>query len=705
MRTCSRIALCSAFALANVSAAAPGPGPVPGAGPDLGAGPGLGAGLGLGAAELQGKFFRGGGDVEYLELLDAARRMFAPDPELQSLPMLYMPAWNGLVEGPTWDAWWIQNSYGTTYCALPFLEEPWLTFLQNSQDLWFDQMGDGKRAGFNGWVAPDGCLCDAARPGWIVYKQGDGRTDIHDWGVEFTAAGLLLQAELLLISRDRDAAGRYLPRLERCAEFIEARRDPEKNLFLAGPAGNLLAPSYAGWKRPDGTWGQAYLAGLSITYIAALDRLIELEKLCGSEAKAALYSGRRELARRGLEVLATDEGYFVKSIDPDGTRHGVYGAPKHGYFEASPNHDAIAFRVAGDAQAEKIYAKITSIAGLRPHDFILPNFPSLDDMYEKAEGLWAFGTWVNGGHWSTCEARMILGYYRLGKHEDARRSMRRLLGFARRFRMDNPLTKHGSDVYQPGEPINLCYDAFGPPAALVRGLFEYLYGSEGLTLVPHVPPGITRLEQKFPIRLGRKRIWITTEGSGPVSGVRVNGIEWKRFDARSVVLPDAETPDEARVFITLGNTALLPPPLDAAGRIALGDAAPGSPPPDVAGRETASAPPASASSDPRAVRLRAFATRLGDEGLGGSYEAAHARLALEWIETVDERRRLIALGKIQPLPGPSGPAAEKAYLDTAAKLCDGLEKLLASYQTTENAVKRKVSRLWAGPSQDNPPPR
>jgi len=35
--------------------------------------------------------------------------------------MLYTPKWNGFVEGPTWDAWWIQNSYGTTYCALPFL--------------------------------------------------------------------------------------------------------------------------------------------------------------------------------------------------------------------------------------------------------------------------------------------------------------------------------------------------------------------------------------------------------------------------------------------------------------------------------------------------------------------------------------------------------------------------------------------------------
>jgi hypothetical protein len=148
---------------------------------------------------FEGKFFSGEGDVEYLELLDIARRMFHPDPEYQNISMLYTPWWNGFVEGPTWDAWWIQNSYGPTYCALPFYEEPYLTFLQNAQDLWFDQMGDGQRIGARDWVAPDGSLCDAARPGWIMYKQGDGRIDIHDWGMEFTAAGLLLQSELLLI--------------------------------------------------------------------------------------------------------------------------------------------------------------------------------------------------------------------------------------------------------------------------------------------------------------------------------------------------------------------------------------------------------------------------------------------------------------------------------------------------------------------------
>jgi hypothetical protein len=630
---------------------------------------------------LEGKFFSGQGDVEYLQLLDVARRMFAPDPEFQNLPMLYTPAWNGLVEGPTWGAWWIQNSYGTTYCALPFLREPLVTFLQNSQDLWFDQMGDGKRVGANNWVAPDGCLCDCAAPGWIVYKQGDGRIDIHDWGMEFTAAGMLMQAEALLISRDARAIAHYLPMLERCAEFIETRRDARTNLFLAGPAGNLLAPSYAGWRKPDGTYGQAYLAGLSITYIAALDRLIEVEKLAGDAAKAALYAERREAARRGLPLLTTSEGYFIKSLDPDGTRHGVYDAPKHGYFEASPNHDAVAFRVVDDAQARRIYQKMASIPGLRPYDFILPNYPSLDDMYEKPEGLWAFGTWVNGGHWSTCEARMVMGYYRLGQYEDARRSMQRLLTFARRFRMDNPLTNFGSDVYQPNEPINLCYDTFGPAAALVRGLFEYLYRADGLTILPRMPATITRLEQRFPIRFGEKRLYLSTVGAGEVTAVRLNGRPWRLFDAKSVFLPYEQVPSVARVRIRLGD-----------GKRASMTAATATATP--AAQHVEPVPGWLADLDARAARLREFCARLDKAGLSDTYEAAHARLAVEYVGVIHERRRLLAEGAIQPLPEPSQSAADKSYADTATRLCEGFESLMQSYANSDEPRHKRLHQLW-----------
>lgn len=679
-----------------------------------------GSALGATGEETQftGQFYRGSGDVEYVRLLDVARRMFAPDPEFQNVSMLYMSNWNGLVEGPTWDAWWIQNSYGTTYSALPFLAEPFITFLQNSQDLWFDQMGDGKQVGaappFD-WVAPDGCLCDAARPGWIVYRQGDGRTSIHDWGMEFTAAGLLLQSELLLISRDPVAIAKYLPKLERCANFIETRRDPTNNLFLVGPAGNLLAPSFAGWKKPDGSYGKAYLTGLSVTYISALDRLIELEKLVGREEQTKLCQQRRESARKGLALLTTPEGYFINSLDPDGTRHGVYGAARHGYFESSPNHDAIAFRVADDAQAEQIYAQIAAIPGLRPHRFIIPNYPSYDDMYEKPEGLWAFGTWVNGGHWSTCEARMLLGYYRLGKFDDAQNSMRQLLTFAERFRMDNPLVKFGGDVYQPGQPINLTYDAFGPPAAFVRGLFEYLYRAEGLTLLPHIPPGITRLEQRFPIRFGAKRLYLATTGTGPITAVKINSQPWTGFGRQSVILPYDKMPETAAIEIVMGDAKPLgfpapqpddslpsAPPLDSAWmRLKNANLDTNAPPVRVGGQGEGSA------QDVRAAipdlgkrlamdtRLRLFHGLLVTQGLGDTYEAAHTRLAINCLATAHTRLSLLDQGKLKSLANPgSQAAADQSYLDATGKLTDGFSAILAAYEKATEPRKKLIAQLW-----------
>jgi hypothetical protein len=231
----------------------------------------------------------------------------------------------------------------------------------------------------------------------------------------------------------------------------------------------------------------------------------------------------------------------------------VYGARRYGYFETAPNHDAIAFRVVDDAQATKIYEKIASIPQLRPHGLIITNFPSLDDMYTEPVALWRFGHWVNGGHWSTCEARIMMAYYRLGKYEDARTSMKKILTFARRFRMDNNLPDFGNTVYQPKEPINITYDAFAIPAALRRGLFEYLYRADGLTLLPHIPTGITEIEQRDPVRFGNKRLYLAVYGNGPVRRVTVNGREWKRFSATSIELPYAETPDDAVVLIAAGQ--------------------------------------------------------------------------------------------------------------------------------------------------------
>ncbi|MCD4769782.1 MAG: hypothetical protein K8R35_06405 [Bacteroidales bacterium] len=645
---------------------------------------------------FEGRYFSGKGDVEYLQLLEISRRMFGPDAEFQNISMLYEPKWNGFVEGPVWGAWWVQNSYGPTYCALPFYTEPYTTFLQNSQDLWFDQMGNGRTVSaynhWNGkwtfdWVPPDGSLPDCASHTGYIAKQGDGRVDIHDWGMEFTAAGGLMQTELLLISRDEKTITNYLPKLERCANFIETRRDPKNNLFLVGPAGNLLAPSYAAWKKPDGTYDKAYLTGLSVTYIAFLDRLIELEKLAGNQQKAIQFKDRRDAARKGLALLTTDDGYFIKYLDPDGTKHGVYGAEKHGYFEAVCNHDAICFRVTDDAQSEKIYSKIAAIPELRPHSFIITNYPSLDDMYvSEREDIWAYGEWIDGGHWSTCEARMIMGYYRLGKYDDARRSMQQLMKFAAGFRMDNPLSGFGSRVYHPHLPINLCYDSFGPPAAMVRGLFEYLYRADGLTLLPHIPTGISQLEQKFPIRFGRKKIFLSTVGTGPVTALRVNDKDWESFDSKSIFLSYEKIPDVAYVQIALGNAKLV----TAVAKTPEKSVAPS---PAADDEFWKALPPELRTS---VVKIDRFYYELVRAGIGETYEAAHAKLIVDCISSIRNRLILLRQGKLKPLPEASQTAADKSYIDAAQKLSTGLEDVLKSYAQSIEPDRKRIDQIWRG---------
>ena len=117
--------------------------------------------------------------MELLRLIDESFAFLHPNPLVPNVTMLYQPDWDAFEEGAGWGAWWIQNSYGFSYAATPFLQEPWSSTLQRSWDLLWDNQGDGKRTSrWQGpqlsFVAPDGCLGDCAVPGAIAYKQGDG---------------------------------------------------------------------------------------------------------------------------------------------------------------------------------------------------------------------------------------------------------------------------------------------------------------------------------------------------------------------------------------------------------------------------------------------------------------------------------------------------------------------------------------------------
>ncbi len=661
----------------------------------------------------EGEFCTGTGDVDFLRLIDESFAFFHANPVVPNLAMLYKPEWDLLIEGANWDAWWIQNSYGFAYASTPFLQEPWCSLVQRSFDLFWDNQGDGKRRGklvgpatgsYHGLVAPDGCLGDAALPGIIAYKQGDGDLNVHDWFYEATAAGVLVQAEMLLASRDQKAMAHYLPKMERACAFIEKARDPKNNLFLVGPACNLLAPSYGGVKQPDGTFGKGYLAGLSITYLAALDRMVELSKFTIGQPRLAEYQRRQRITKESLSQLLAPAGYFVKSIEPSGTRHGVLGQERFGYLEGVANADAVALRVADLHTAENIYRQIAAYPAIRPFDFLLTSAPGLDDTYWNwghtngpgFEGFHAFGDWVNGGAWSTVEGRAILMYYRLGKFEDIRRSATRAMKWAKDFRMDQPWSQRGENTHNPWSDsgnfkihgVSVMVDNFAIPAATIRGLFDYEYYWNRVILRPRVPGAITQYTQKEPVRFGEKLIYVSCRNGGPqVRSATVNGREIKTTSPDEVMLAYEELPAEARIEITTGGGWPKATPAAAYPRI-----------PDVLPMADFKA--LTPTELPEALK-RPFKVLSAMNGLlaaeaGVNYERAFIKEAMELCKACAVR------AKMDPGPGyyrPISPERQKGlnkfFEETAVGMYQGLAQRMTNFAARGDHRQKRLAALFA----------
>jgi len=652
----------------------------------------------------QGFWVEGEGNKEILMLIDQAFESMQPSSQMANIALLYKRDWDGFVEATNWPCWWIQNSFGPSYGMMPFLQEPYSTWLEHSQALWFRLMGDGKRINERGDMAPDGCLCDAAgiymnggeelgfgdprtigrytKPvldgtihnDHVSYRQGDGEVDLHDWFIGTTAAGLILESERQLIRHDIKKAKERLPQLQRVAAFLDSRRDTVSNLLKAGRATNLLAPSYKGYVNPDGKPEFAYLTELSVNYAAGLERLAKVCELTGNYDLAENYRETAIKIKVALPSLMDDKDSFIMSLDPDGTRHGVFGAEKHGYFEATPNHDAVCFGVIDDNISKRIISRMVSIPELAPYDLILPNYPSYDD--HSGEGAMSYGTWVNGGHWTTTQGRMNIACMRVDEFDHPVKSWKRMAGLMQGFRADAPMKERGATGWFHGRfPFDIVYDCWGAPGGLLRGLFEYDYNSDGLRIRPHLPQEITSYTQKWPVMFGNTKIFLTVTGSGPVRSAFADGENIPANNGWIELKPD----DKADIYCV---------------EIIRGEAK--SKGPWKPGRQkTLMIPdnpdlweiPEKASSDIRHLDLQkvySFYRELVRSGFAESYEAEMARSALELILARNERIKMLAdknltIPDLTPVLPCDQDAVSLNYFEKARFIAGGLSDRLKGY--------------------------
>lgn len=665
-------------------------------------------------ADYEGTWVSGNGNPEKLLLLDKAFESLEVADGLTSLSLFYKRDWDGFALSNTaWPGWWVQNTYGSSFGMMPFLEEPYATWMKHAQGLWFMNMADGKRADSNGYVGPDGCLCDCsmvyrnggrdlgfghwAQPGTtdsvndgkikennIFYRQGDAGHDSNDWPVGFTAAGLLLECERLLVTRNVEDIQARLPFLKRAAAFLDSRRDPGRNLLMGGKGSNLLAPSFNGVRDADGNARQVFLTELSVNYCAALSRLAQVCLLAGENDAAGNYAATAESVRSALGSMKDASGSFICFEEQDGTRHGIYGAQQYGYYEATPNHDAVCMEVVDDRSAAAIMKKMLSIRQLYPHDLILSNYPAYDEKDYPTGGLMTYGTWVHGGHWSTCQGRMNIACLRVNEFEHPFRAWKRMCGLMENFRADAPMGDFGGSPWggQLQRPHNTVMDCWGVPAGLLRGLFEYVYLADGLKVRPHIPSDITEYVQKKAVVYGDARIYFTVRGNGRVTVAYANSRKCRIDSDGWIHLDGLEQGGNVLVEVVCGEaerkgawrpskrTELQLPEGNAFLEV-----------PEVCRNKY----------HVDLVRLRHFYEDMVDAGLENTYECAMARTALKLMLARHHRIQLresgtLSLPDIAPIPSCNLEEVENFYVTSAQNIAGGITDRLSGLTIWDTLV-------------------
>ena len=270
------------------------------------------------------------------------------------------------------------------------------------------------------------------------------------------------------------------------------------------------------------------------------------------------------------------------------------------------------------------------------------------------------------------------------------------------------------------QDINLTVDNFGTPAALIRGLFEFVYTDTSLTLVPRIPDTVVSLTQKFGVRWGAYSLQTSTSGvrTSGIASVKVAGVEIKTFNVSAVRLDYAALPPasdasikaigsdlslaKTRVkveimFVDMGENADQFSPLSPLQPFL---SSPPSTPENAAPAWDCEAIAVhSGPSSPDLQRIKTFITRAKAEvGTWEMLPVLQARLCLGYMNAFQDRCAGLNNGTVTPLRSPNSTNASLVQLlTTAASLNSGVENIMkhAAKRSVEPAARALVE-IWAG---------
>lgn len=476
----------------------------------------------------------------YEKIIDSCFKMLHPNGTLPYLQMLFDSGKNcfkSSFDKPGEIT--ISSSYGAFYGLIPFLDKEGRFFLQNTLDIFWSSLEEsGKKR------IPRGAVSDKVRNYSPDFSKKTDLERIADWNYEAASVLILLQSELLLFERNIDVCLKYKEKAEAVISFIEEKRE-KNNLLLAGPGSELLFPSFGGKHLSEsGVCAPSFPASLNITYAAALSRFAEVAYLCQD---APLESKLKKLinqSKDALNILLTNEGFFLRSLDEDNVPHGKFGSDRHGYFDSVCNIDAVLHETVNMKLREKILTYMDGIKELRQNHLPAVNYPPLDDAPYKSikdrQYLDSFvyepGNYTDGGCPSSFEGRAVYAYMSMKRAKDAFDITDIYLKWAEDYRLDktiaqwgrntcNPFVQETPDYSYTGKDISITIDGFSPFACLIRSLFSYKVYSDGLLIKVNVPEEINMFVQPDNVLFGNSSLRIRYKGGKTKTALYINSVK------------------------------------------------------------------------------------------------------------------------------------------------------------------------------------